>query len=80
MGFQSILTYFPTTICRVAAEQEMDLVVLGTIARSGMQAFWIGNTAEKTLAELELSVLAVKPSSFVSPLDLRLLVQLAHAD
>jgi nucleotide-binding universal stress UspA family protein len=59
------------TICRVAKEQEMDLVVLGTIARSGMQAFWIGNTAEKTLAELELSVLAVKPSSFVSPLDPR---------
>ncbi len=58
-----------TTICRVATEQEMDLVVLGTIARSGVQALWIGNTAEKTLAELELSVLAVKPSAFVSPLD-----------
>jgi len=57
------------TICRIATEQEMDLVVLGTIARSGVQALWIGNTAEKTLAELELSVLAVKPSAFVSPLD-----------
>lgn len=59
------------TICRVAAEQEMDLVVLGTIARGGVQALWIGNTAEKTLAELDLSVLAVKPSAFVSPLDPR---------
>ena len=60
-----------TAICRVATEQEMDLVVLGTIARRGVQAFWIGNTAEKTLTKLELSVLAVKPSSFVSPLDPR---------
>lgn len=58
-----------STICRIATEQEMDLVVLGTIARSGVQALWIGNTAEKTLAELDLSVLAVKPSAFVSPLD-----------
>lgn len=59
------------TICRVAAEQEMDLVVLGTIARSGVRALWIGNTAEKTLAKLEISVLAVKPSDFISPLDPR---------
>lgn len=59
------------TICRVAAEQEMDLVVLGTIARSGVRALWIGNTAEKTLSRLEISVLAVKPSDFVSPLDPR---------
>lgn len=57
------------TICRVAAEQEMDLVVLGTIARSGVQALWIGNTAEKTLAELEISVMAIKPADFISPLD-----------
>lgn len=57
------------TICRVATEQGMDLVVLGTIARSGLQALWIGNTAEKTLAELETSVLAIKPSDFISPLD-----------
>jgi nucleotide-binding universal stress UspA family protein len=60
-----------STICRVAAEQEMDLVVLGTIARSGVRALWIGNTAEKTLAELERSVLAIKPSDFISPLDPR---------
>ena len=58
-----------STICRIATEEEMDLVVLGTIARSGVQALWIGNTAEQTLSDLELSVLAVKPSAFVSPLD-----------
>jgi nucleotide-binding universal stress UspA family protein len=57
------------TICRIAAEQEMDIVVLGTIARSGVKGLWIGNTAEKTLAEIETSVLAIKPSDFVSPLD-----------
>jgi nucleotide-binding universal stress UspA family protein len=57
------------TICRIAAEQEMDIVVLGTIARSGVKGLWIGNTAEKTVAEIETSVLAIKPSDFVSPLD-----------
>lgn len=57
------------TICRIATEQGFDLVVLGTIARTGIQALWVGNTAEETLANLDLSVLAIKPSGFVSPLD-----------
>jgi universal stress protein E len=60
-----------TAICRVAQDTQTDLVVMGTIARTGVQALWIGNTAEKTLAQLDVSVLAVKPSAFVSPLDPR---------
>jgi universal stress protein E len=57
------------TICRVAEEREMGLVVLGTIARTGVRAAWLGNTAEKALNDLNVSVLAIKPSGFVSPLE-----------
>lgn len=57
------------TICRVAEEQEMNLVVLGTVARTGIKAAWLGNTAEKALSDLNVSVLAVKPSAFVSPFE-----------
>ena len=44
-----------------------DLVVMGTIARTGIPGFIIGNTAEAILEQLKCSVLAVKPPGFVSP-------------
>ena len=47
-------------------EHNVDLVVMGTIARSGLTGMVIGNTAERILDNLECSVLAVKPDSFVS--------------
>ncbi len=52
-----------------AAEQlGIDLVVMGTVARSGIAGLLIGNTAETILEQLQCSVLAVKPSGFVSPI------------
>ncbi|MCA9124284.1 MAG: universal stress protein [Planctomycetaceae bacterium] len=47
-----------------------DLVVLGTIARTGVSGLLIGNTAEQILNRIECSVLAVKPPGFVSPIHL----------
>jgi len=47
-----------------------DLVVMGTVARSGISGVIIGNTAEGILDQLECSVLAVKPPGFVSPVKL----------
>jgi len=44
-----------------------DLVVMGTVARSGISGVFIGNTAEGILDQLECSVLAVKPPGFISP-------------
>lgn len=44
-----------------------DLVVMGTVARSGIPGFLIGNTAEEILDQLDCSVLAIKPEGFVSP-------------
>jgi len=48
-------------------ELQADLVVMGTVARSGVAGMIIGNTAEAILDQLKCSVLAIKPPGFVSP-------------
>ncbi len=45
-----------------------DVVVMGTVARTGLSGVFIGNTAENIINSLECPVLAVKPEGFVSPL------------
>jgi len=45
-----------------------DVVVMGTVARTGLSGVFIGNTAENIINNLERPVLAVKPEGFVSPL------------
>lgn len=47
-----------------------DLVVMGTVARTGISGLLIGNTAETILEQLRCSVLAIKPLGFVSPVKL----------
>ena len=47
-----------------------DLIVMGTVARTGVAGFIIGNTAETILNDIECSVLALKPDGFVSPVTL----------
>lgn len=43
------------------------LVVMGTVARTGLPGLFMGNTAESILNQLDCSVLAVKPQGFVTP-------------
>jgi nucleotide-binding universal stress UspA family protein len=57
-------------IVRLAKEMRVDVVVMGTIARTGIAGFIIGNTAETILDQLTCSVLAIKPPGFVSPVRL----------
>jgi nucleotide-binding universal stress UspA family protein len=47
------------------AEHEIDLVVMGTVARTGIAGLLMGNTAERVLRRLHGSVVAVKPPGFV---------------
>lgn len=47
-----------------------DLLVLGTVGRTGIPGFFMGNTAETILNSIDCSVLAVKPEGFVSPVKL----------
>jgi universal stress protein E len=55
---------------KLANSIEADLMVMGTVARSGVAGVIIGNTAETILSQLKCSVLAVKPDGFVSPISL----------
>lgn len=55
---------------RFARRGKFDLAVMGTVARTGIKGFFIGNTAEKVLRKIECSLLTVKPDSFVSPVTL----------
>jgi nucleotide-binding universal stress UspA family protein len=48
----------------------VDLIVMGTVARTGIGGLLIGNTAETVLQRVDCSVLAVKPKGFVSPVAL----------
>jgi len=57
-------------IPELSASQQADLVVMGTVARTGIPGMIIGNTAEAVLDQLDCSVLAVKPSGFVTPVRL----------
>jgi universal stress protein E len=57
-------------IPRIARSKAADLLVMGTVARSGISGFLIGNTAEQILNQVSCSVLAFKPEGFVSPVTL----------
>ncbi len=55
-------------IPRFIEENEIDILVMGTVARTGIAGLVIGNTAENILQELGCSLLALKPPGFVSPI------------
>ena len=54
----------------LANQINADLVVMGTVARTGIPGLFMGNTAENILNQLNCSVLAVKPPGFVTPVTL----------
>jgi len=55
-------------IAALVEQQDIDLTIMGTVARTGIPGFIIGNTAEKILGAIDCSVLAIKPGSFTSPI------------
>ncbi len=54
----------------LARQIEADLIVMGTVARTGVPGLIMGNTAEAILNQIECSVLALKPSGFITPVTL----------
>lgn len=60
----------PRVIPAMAKQLQADLVVMGTLGRTGISGLIIGNTAEAILDQLTCSVLAIKPPGFVSPVTL----------
>ncbi|MDO6747579.1 universal stress protein [Gilvimarinus sp. 1_MG-2023] len=53
---------------KMADDLNADLVIMGTVARTGIPGAIIGNTAESVLSQLQCSVLAIKPEGFVCPI------------
>ena len=51
----------------LAKQISCDLVVMGTVARTGIPGFIMGNTAETILNQIDCSVLAIKPPGFQTP-------------
>ncbi|MGA7800444.1 MAG: universal stress protein [Gammaproteobacteria bacterium] len=54
----------------LAKQTQADVVVMGTVARTGIPGFIMGNTAETILNQIDCSVLAIKPPGFASPVTL----------
>ena len=53
---------------RAVEELGADLLVIGTLARTGVVGVIIGNTAEDVVNAIDCAVVAVKPPGYVSPL------------
>jgi nucleotide-binding universal stress UspA family protein len=56
-----------TAILDFIQHHQIDLLVMGTMARGGLPGVVIGNTAERLVTHVPCSMLAVKPADFKSP-------------
>lgn len=56
-----------TLIPEFVEKQSVDILVMGTVARTGIIGFLIGNTAENIVTEISCSLMALKPAGFISP-------------
>lgn len=57
-------------VLKKTRELNADLVVLGTLSRTGIPGYFIGNTSENILNQVRCSVLTLKPDGFESPITL----------
>lgn len=58
------------SIPELVATKSIDLLVMGTVCRTGIPGFIIGNTAEEVLNQVDCSVLTLKPEGFTTPVEL----------
>jgi universal stress protein E len=57
-----------SAISDLITDHNIELLVMGTVGRTGVAGFLVGNTAERLLPRIPCSVLAVKPAAFVCPI------------
>jgi len=55
-------------IINYAEKNNIDLIIMGTVGRSGLLGMLIGSTAEKVIERVNCSVLTIKPAIFKSPI------------
>lgn len=54
----------------IVEEHDIDLLVMGTLCRTGIAGLFVGNTAERILDAVDVDLLTVKPDDFRSPVTL----------
>ncbi len=54
---------------KLSKDLDAELVILGTVGRTGISAALIGNTAEHVIDRLNCDVLALKPDGYISPME-----------
>lgn len=69
-GVQTVMLYGEpgAAIPEFVSENDFDLIIMGTLARTGIKGFVIGNTAETILNRVDCSIMAIKPEGFLSPI------------
>lgn len=58
-------------IDRLKERLRIDVLVMGSVGRTGIPGFILGNMAEKILNKISCTVLTVKPDGFVTPVTLQ---------
>ncbi|HSL57612.1 MAG TPA: universal stress protein [Acidimicrobiales bacterium] len=56
------------SIIDLVRRKRINLLVIGTVARTGFSGLLMGNTAEQVLDEVDCSVLTAKPEGFITPI------------
>ena len=51
-----------------SSERDIDVLIIGTVGRSGLSGLLIGNTAETLMNKVGCSIVAVKPAGFQTPI------------
>ncbi len=57
-------------INKFVEQHNVDLIVMGTVCRTGISGYVIGNTAETIIDSVKCSALTVKPEGFTTPIAL----------
>jgi len=54
----------------LAKRKRVEIIIMGTVCRTGVRGLFIGNTAEEVLRRVDCSVLTIKPDGFSTPIRL----------
>lgn len=57
-------------ISALVKQLAVDILIMGTVARTGVPGLIMGNTAETILNQIDCSVLVIKPPGFKTPVRL----------
>ena len=56
-----------TVLPDLVRNEGVDCLILGTVCRTGLAAFWLGNTAEEVLPRVDCDVLLLRPQDYFDP-------------